>query len=291
MRPLRLSGLADEAGPDAETQIRAHRHLGLDYLDLRAVDGVNATSMADAAFDGLCRRLSESGLRVANFASGICCWGRSATGDFSRDTDELKRAIPRMRRLGALTVRVMSCPRSEGEVVSEERYTAEVFRRLGELARMAEGGGVVLVHENVGSDWARNDPDRMLRLADEMDSPAFRLLFDMGNVEGGNPAAEVLRVYERIKERIAYVHLKDRRADGVNTWVGQGVVPVREVLRRLVRDGYRGFVSMEPHIAAMHHTGKTSGADVLYDTYIRNGRLAAALVEEANAAAERSGGG
>jgi sugar phosphate isomerase/epimerase len=289
--PLRISGIADEAGRDIATQIRAHRELGWTHLDLRAVDGVNVTSVSDAAFEDIGRKIQASGLQVANFASGVCCWGRTVKDDFRVDFEELRRAIPRMRRLGTDTIRVMSCPQPAGPEAPEPAYTEEVFRRLRELARMAEAGGVTLVHENVGTDWTRNDPDRMLRLVDAVDSPNFRLLFDMGNFGGGDPAEETLRVYERIREKIAYVHLKDCAPDGQNTWAGEGVVPIRELLKRMVRDGYDGYVSMEPHIAALHHTGKTAAADVLYATYIRNGRLVSALVREANAGRDRGGKG
>ena len=283
MAKLRVSGIGDEAGSDIHTQVRAHRELGWAWLDLRCVDGTNVTMLADAAFEEVFEAVRAAGLGVANFASGVCCWGRSVRDDFRLDVDELARAMPRMRRFGTRTIRVMSCPRPGGEDMGEDEFRDEVFRRLRLLARMAEDGGVVLVHEHVGSGWTGSSPERMLQLVEAVDSPSFRLLFDMANFDGPDAGEQSWAAYEKVKHHVAHVHLKDRASDGECTWFGEGVIPAARIVGDLAAGGYEGFVSMEPHIAAVHHTGRRASPEVLYECYVTNGRKVARIVGQADA--------
>jgi sugar phosphate isomerase/epimerase len=277
---MKLSGVSDEAGTDLRTQIRAHRELGWDCLDLRTVDGTNVTSVSDGRFDRIAEAVEAAGMTVTNFASGVCCWGRSVRDDFRLDVAELRRAIPRMHRLGTRTIRVMSCPAPDGAAVPEAEFRAETFRRLGELARIAAGEGVVLIHEHVGSAWTGADPARMLGLVEGIGSDAFRLLFDMGNFDGADAGEQSWEAYQRVKRYVAHVHLKDHTADGPNTWFGEGVIPVRRLLAAMKADGYEGVLAMEPHIAAVHHTGRRAAPDVLYDCYLRNGNKVQEIFDE-----------
>ena len=280
MIAVKVSGISDEAGAGIADQVRAHRELGWRRLDLRTVDGVNVTSASGAAFEAIAGAVEAAGMAVPNFASGICGWGRSVRDDFRLDVEELRRAIPRMRRLGTRTVRVMSCPAPEGVAVPEDEFRTEVFRRLRELARMAEGEGVVLVHEQVASAWTSEDPARMLALVEAVGSPAFRLLLDIANFGGPDAGERAWRAYQAIKPHMAYVHLKDRAADGSFAWFGEGVIPVRRLLAAMAADGYDGVLSMEPHLAAVHHTGRRAAPEVLYETYIENGRKVQEVLDE-----------
>ena len=45
------SGIADEAGKDLATQIRAHKELGWSHIEMRTVDGVQFTDLTDDQFD------------------------------------------------------------------------------------------------------------------------------------------------------------------------------------------------------------------------------------------------
>ena len=283
MANLKISGISDEAGADIHAQIRAHQELGWEYMELRCVDGINVTTVTDRTFGEIHEAVTAADMKVAGFASGACCWGRSVRDDFQLDVDELRRAVPRMQRFGTRTIRVMSCPAPAGAVIPDDEFRREVVRRLRELAKMAEDAGIVLVHEHVGSGWTGEDPARMLQLVEAVDSPAFGLLFDMANFDEPDAGDKSWRAFEMLKDRIAHVHLKDRTAEGPNTWFGEGVIPTRRIVNALAADGYDGFVSMEPHIAAVHHTGKRASPEVLYDCYVTNGRKVNQIVNAANA--------
>jgi len=66
-----FSGIADEAGKDLDTQIKAHKELGWNHIELRNIDGKQFTDLDDAEFDAACARLESAKMKVSCFASAI----------------------------------------------------------------------------------------------------------------------------------------------------------------------------------------------------------------------------
>ena len=274
-----FSGISDEAGQDIDTQIKAHRELGWNYVELRTVDGENITAISGGAFDRVCAALSTGGLRVSCFGSAIANWARPITGDLQVDVDDLARAIPRMRRLNTPYIRSMSYPNDENNPLSESAWRKESIARTKTLAKMAEDGGVTLVHENCAG-WGGLSAENSNILLGEVDSPALRVVFDTGNpvTYGQDP----WDYYKAVEKDIAYVHIKDaRRVDGEDeyTCCGEGEGRVADILADLIANGYDDGISIEPHLAAIIHTGQEADAQEMYDTYTEYGRRLMDMVE------------
>jgi sugar phosphate isomerase/epimerase len=282
MNTLTLTGIADEAANDIDGQIEVHRELGWKTIELRMVDGENAAgALSDDAFARTADQLEAAGMTVTSFASAIGNWSRRIDNDFVIDTDELKTAIPRMRRLGTKFIRTMSWI---GEGVDESAWRDEAIRRYRELAKMAEDGGILLAHENCNG-WAGLGPTHTRTLIEEIGSPNLVVLFDIGNtVSHGLPTWEY---YEGVKDLIRYVHVKDgrRKPDGAHssdfTYPGEGDAMVREVLTDLLKDGYQGVVAIEPHLASLVHVqDQDPDPEAMRTSYLKYGRLLEAMVAE-----------
>ena len=58
---------------------------------------------------------------------------------------------------------------------------------------------------------------------------------------------DTLALYEQVRSRIGYVHVNDVRESGVFQFVpvGTGLAPIHEVLSRLRKQGYDGWVGIE----------------------------------------------
>jgi len=272
-----LTGIADEAADDIGTQVKAQRELGWKHIELRNVSGVNVTDLCDRAFEEVVEEVSEANLGVSCFASQLCNWARPVSKHPDIDRHELARAIPRMHRLGCEFIRTMSYPNAGWP---EEEWKAEVIARLKVLARMAGDGGVILVHENCDG-WGGLGAEQTLELLDRVSSPHLKLVWDTGN-----PAAhgqDAWNYYSAVKEQIVYIHVKDAvRKDQsvVYTYPGDGEGHVREVLKDLLDRGYRGGLSIEPHLAAIVHEGKAaSQAESAYERYVEYGRRLMALID------------
>ena len=286
-----FSGIADEAGQDIATQIRAHRDLGWVHIELRLVEGENVTALGDDAFDRVFDAVTEAELQVSCFGSAIANWARPITCDVQIDREDLARAIPRMQRFKCPIIRVMSYPNHPDDPLPERDWRRKSIERMKYLASMAEDAGIALVHENC-SGWGGMSAENSLILLGEVDSPALKVVFDTGNpVTYGQNAWDY---YQSVYDDIVYVHIKDaKKVDGedVYTFCGEGEGYVREIVRDLLAKDYAGGLSIEPHLAAVIHTGQsTDDAAELFKSYTEYGRRLMTIVEEVTAG-DAAGGG
>ena len=144
-----LTGIADEAGALIDTQIKATRELGWTTIEMRAVEvpgfpKANLHEIPDAAFDVVERTLNEAGIGIYCFGSTIMNWAKTVETRFEVTLGEVRRAVPRMQRLGTQFVRVMSFKPTDDEAV----IPPVGFERVREVARMFLGAGLPPVHES-----------------------------------------------------------------------------------------------------------------------------------------------
>ncbi len=284
-----FSGIADEAGKPIEVQIRAQKELGWDRIEIRNVDGVNLTDLSEDQFQRVYDAVTEAGLKVSCFASQLANWARPISGDFDVDRAELDRALPRMQKFGTRFIRCMSWPNDKENPWPQEKWRDEVIRRMRILAEIARSEGVVLVHENCDG-WAGQGARETLELLDAVGSPALKLVFDTGNP--AHHDQDGWEFYRAVKEHIVYIHIKDyKRVNGGLSacFPGEGVGYVREIVGDLLKGGYDGGFSIEPHLAAVVHLGKeASDPEEAYKLYVQYGRRLEGLVAELNAEGETS---
>ncbi|MFW5728330.1 MAG: sugar phosphate isomerase/epimerase family protein [Spirochaetota bacterium] len=261
-----LTGITDEAADTIEDQIAVCRELGWRWIDLRTIEGENITNIPEVKFGRLLDALAESEIEVSSFSAAIANWGRRVTDPFDTDFAELERAIPRMHRAGTRFLRIMSYRPEAGEGTarwSESEVEYEVIRRLRELARRAEDGGIVLLHENCDT-WGGQSFEHTQRLLEAVDSPAFSLVFDTGNpvetrdcrADATGGRQDAFEFYQAVREHISYVHIKDAYVAAgktVYTLPGEGDARVEEIVADLRARGYDGGFSIEPHVAVVHH--------------------------------------
>jgi len=275
------TGISDEAGQPIDVQIKAHRELGWTHLELRLVDGENLTAVSDEKFDEVYEKVSAAGMGVSCFGSALANWARPITCDPQIDVDDLARAIPRMQKFGTQFIRVMSYPNDKDNPLSDSAWRDEAVKRMKVWARMAEDAGIVLAHENC-SGWGGQSAGHSNILLGEVDSPALKVVFDTGNpVTYGQDSWDY---YQTVAKDIVYVHIKDaRKVDGedVYTYCGEGDGCVKEIVGDLLAKGYAGGLSIEPHLAAVIHTGEsTDDVAELYNSYVAYGRRLMQVVEE-----------
>src|SRR5437868_14120735 len=132
-----LTGIGDEGSNTIDGQIQATLELGWKHLEPRGVEvpgfaKANFHDIPDPAFDLAVRKLETAGIGVYCFGSTIMNWSKKVADPFEITLAEIKRAIPRMQRLGTKYIRVMSFK------PGEEEYTipSEVFRRVKDATNM-----------------------------------------------------------------------------------------------------------------------------------------------------------
>lgn len=275
---IRFAGIGDEAAPDLTGQLAALDQLGWDAVELRNINGTPIADLDDRAFADVADRVAAAGLDVVCVDSRIANWGRPVTGRFEDDVAELRVLARRCATLGTRYVRVMSYPNAG---LDEGEWGTRVRDRMTLLVRQAEQCGLVLLHENC-SGWAGTSADRMLDLIDRADSPALRLLFDIGNgVPYGYDARALL---DSVIGHVAHVHVKDattgRDGQVAYTLPGEGESGVASCLRALVEHGYTGAWSIEPHTHLRPHQGHDSTGTDSVAAFVRYGRALETLVRQ-----------
>jgi sugar phosphate isomerase/epimerase len=176
------SGFADEAGDSIDIQIRATLELGWSHIESRSVDGVNLTDITADKFDEVCEKVAAAGVRINCLGSAIANWSRDPRReeDFRYSVEALKRALPRMERLGAKMIRGMSFAVVRDEQADSPELEAVIFDRVRHLVRMCEEAGVLYLHENC-MNYGGMSHEHTLRLLDQIRSPNLKLVFDTGN--------------------------------------------------------------------------------------------------------------
>ena len=276
---IKFSGFADEAGKDIESQIKATKELGWNAIDLRFINGVNATDVDDETFDDAARKLIENGISVTCFGSAV---GNGKDPLNKDDVDycfaALERAIPRMKRLGTKYIRGMAFVYHDE--LSLEENEALIFPIMKRIADYCAENGVVYLCENCGG-YAVASYYSIPKLKSALNPRGFGFVYDTGNVvgarnilpDGSVEAQDPIKYYNLIKEYIDYVHIKDQiiGEDGkpVRTYPAEGDGEVAKILCDLVSSGYDGNIAIEPHM------GKG------YEGYIEYGRRTVKLVEDA----------
>ena len=301
---IKLTGIADEAGASLDVQIRAHQELGWDSIESRIVeiDGVkgNLHEVPDAIFEKVVARLEESGMKISGFGSLIGNWAKKIGDDFAITEAEINRAIPRMQRLGAKMIRVMSyavCKDDKGADLAEQ-FAEERIKRMTEVNQRFADAGITVLHENC-MNWGGMSPSYVKRMAEAV--PGMKWVFDTGNPvfidDRDRPGhkQDSWEMYQAVKPFMAHVHVKDGRwvkekNDAEYTFPGEGEGQTERIMKDLVDTGYNGYISIEPHVAVVFHGAGAADdlspeqkAKEQYDSYIKYGQMLDAMLKRLGA--------
>lgn len=271
---LLLSGFADEAAKGLREQIAIHKQFGIHSLEIRMVDDVNIGQMNDSQFEEAYRIIQDEEMIICGFGAAIANWARPITTDFQIDIVELRRSIPRMKKLGTKIIRIMSYP---NDGLDELSWKKEVIRRVKELSNIAEEEGIILGHENCDG-WGSQSPENLKTLIMEVDSPALQVIFDTGNpIAHDGSTEDVWAFYRAAKPWICHFHIKDcyrnDQNEVIHCYPGEGQCEVKNIIVDLLDTGYDGYFSMEPHMGVQIHVSSEhpEGLDVrgIYEEYCR----------------------
>jgi len=242
---LVISGFSDEISSDFDTQLEVVSNLGMNHISLRGIDGKNIGDFSvDEINETVFPRLQKSGISVSSIGSPI---GKVFIDDedgFEKQKKMLDTLCQISNRLDCKYIRIFSFYIPKGEEVDD--YKEEVIIKLKEFAAIAEKFNVILVHENekdIYGDIGR----RCHEILTEVDSPAFKGIFDFANfVQCGEDTQEC---YDLLRDEIVYIHIKDAvTTDSQNVVCGTGEGKIPELLKKFIKSGYNGFLTLEPHL-------------------------------------------
>lgn len=290
---MKLMGIGDEAANTIDGQIQATQELGWKFIEPRGVEvsgfpKANFHDIPDAAFDIAVQKFEAAGIQPYCFGSTIMNWAKTVETPYEVTLAEVKRAIPRMQRVGAKLVRIMSFK------PADDAYTipTKVFERVREVTQMFLDAGLQPVHENCmnhgGMSW-----QHALELLDKC--PGLKWVFDTANPVFNPdrskpkpwPKQDPWEFWEHLRDHVVHIHIKDAtwnpaKNDADYHWPGEGAGRVRDILKDAITRGYDAGVSLEPHMVVVFHDAqsKVSNEAAMKANFVEYGRrLEKMLVE------------
>ena len=237
----KISGFADEIAQELDVQIEVVSRLGIQYIEMRGVDGNNLIYHPDEKVKEIKQKLEDAGIKLSALGSPL---GKIGIEDpFEPHFEEFKRACEIAHRMDTKNIRMFSFYIPEGK---EKEYKGKVFDRLGRFADYAGRNDIVLLHENEKGIYGAKAPE-CLEIMKKLGSDHFRAIFDFANfVQCGQ---DTLEAYDLLKDYVDYIHVKDaRKENGTVVPVGYGDGNVEAILKKLFASGFDGFLSLEPHL-------------------------------------------
>lgn len=197
-----------------------------------------ASPFTERQIDKTKAKLASLHLEIPCLSSGCCLKYPEKRAEV---LGEIRQYVDLAAKLGTPYIRILGDqePAPAGEV--DDEYVAGVLK---DLADMAEPANVTLLVETNG---VYADTKRLAKLIDSVDRPQVAALWDMHHPYrhmGESPAETV----KNLGARIRYTHTKDSVVeDGKVCYrmMGEGDLPVYEMLDALKDTGYDGYVSLE----------------------------------------------
>ena len=256
---LHLSAFADEISPELDEQIRVCKLNGVTHFELRGVYGKNVMDFDADLRAEVKRKLADNGLGVVSIGSPI---GKVAIDKpWSEHFDRFKRAVEIAEFFQSPLIRIFSYYPAGGEGKGPlDPIRDQVMERFRDKVQYIKDHPVTLVHENekgVFGDIGRRCADLMRTI----DSPKLRCAFDFANFVqvGDHP----LENWKLLKGYTAHIHIKDAKfGSGQVVPAGQGDGNIEAILIDAYASGYRGFVSLEPHLKVAGHSHGETGPEL-----------------------------
>ena len=232
---IRLAAFADEADSRVEGQIEALLRNGLEYIELRGLDGKNIASISEEEAEKYAKTYADAGIKVWSIGSPI---GKVALdSDLEAHRNTLRHVCRLANIFGTKRIRMFSFYKAyEGE----ERVLSE----LSEMVKIADEYGVKLYHENEKEIFG-DTLERVVKIRDNVEGLCH--IYDPANyLECGQNADETLAALHATTD---YFHIKDViSATGELVPAGYGDGKIGKLVAMIPADDDK-TLTLEPHLA------------------------------------------
>lgn len=240
---LKLGVITDEVSQSLEEAAAFAKRFELTGVELRSVAGEGPFEWTLKTVKGFQTILKREGLRVIGISSPLFKCDMHDREAIKRHLAGLQRCAEFCDELGCSLIRGFDFWEA-GASVSERA------ERFGPVIEICRKYGLTCALEYDPSVHA-STPPLLRELVDAIDAPQVRALFDPGNGIFSRPNSHPFpEDYETLKPVLCHIHIKDALPgpDGVQAvCIGEGRVNYPALLRRLLADGYSGYLMLETH--------------------------------------------
>ena len=258
-RMVHLSAFSDEIDPAIGPQVEHCRKNGVTHIELRMVDKVNVLDFTADHRKAVKTALDAGGLGVVAIGSPI---GKVAIDKpWAEHFDRFKVAVDAAEYFGAPLIRVFSYYPPGGEGKGDvSPHAEEIFDRFRQKVEYVKNRKVSLVHENEKGIFGEG-VKHCVALMKAVDSPKLRTAFDFANFVQAKE--KPIDNWPQLKPFTTHIHIKDAMmADGKVVPAGHGDGDVEAILEDAYASGYRGFLTLEPHLKVAGHSHGETGPEL-----------------------------
>ena len=272
MNPFVISGFADEICDDFRAQLETVKELGMTHICLRSANGKNICEYTpEEVKNELLPLLNEYGIKVSSIGSPL---GKVFINDdaaIAAQMETARKTVETAHILSCKYIRVFSFYIPEDD--KPEAWRDKVMEKVSEMTKIFAEGDVIALHENE-KDIYGDTGARCLDLVKTVNNPSFRCVFDFANFV--QCREDVLSCYDMLKEYISYFHIKDYSTKTENNILcGTGEGKIGEILKLAYKNGYSGFLTLEPHLvlfSALQSLELAEADEVIKENLYEDGR-------------------
>lgn len=256
---IKLAAFADEIDPNIDTQIKHCRLNGVTHIELRMVNKINVLDFSPQLRQEIREKVNDAGMGINCIGSPI---GKVAIDKpWTEHFDRFKVAVDAAMFFGASMIRVFSYypPGGEGkgDILPHRQEVVERFLKKVEYIRDLP---ITLVHENEKGIFGEKGP-QCVELMKAVNSPKLRTAFDFANFVQAKD--KPLENWPALKPYTTHIHIKDAvMSDGHVVPAGKGDGDVEPILVDAYQSGYRGFLTLEPHLKVAGHSHGETGPEL-----------------------------
>ena len=249
-----LSAFADEVTSVFEDQLKYLNKQGIGYIELRNLDGTNVSSLTLEDAKNYKALMDKYGIKASALGSPI---GKiDITADQTEHFELFMHTLDLADIFETKNIRMFSYFYPEGTDCHD--YRAEIMANLEKMLVEAEKRGINLCHENearIYGETPADCEDIMKQFGGRMKS-----VLDMGNFAFCNQLP--MEGYEKLRDYIHYIHIKDSFYDGTIVPAGQGKGEIEAILK-LYNDftDREVILTLEPHLTTFSGLDKLSNMD------------------------------
>ncbi|MBQ7822529.1 MAG: sugar phosphate isomerase/epimerase [Clostridia bacterium] len=244
MANFKICAFADEYSPNIDEQIVGMKQNGVEYIEIRNVDGTNIADITEDKAREVKAKFDSAGIKVWSMGSPI---GKiDIDGDLDAHLEKLGHVIKLAKIFDCDKIRMFSFFIPDG--AEKSAFREKVMSGLEKMLDLADREGILLCHENekgIYGDTVASCLEIKERFGDRI-----KLIFDPANFCQCNEETYPYG-YSKLGEHLHYMHIKDvRLSDQTIVPAGKGNGHIPEILSEINKRVEGDFIlTLEPHLS------------------------------------------
>lgn len=244
MNHFTLSAFGDEIDAMLQKQMEELEKNDIKFIELRNINGKNVSDHSPAELSEIKKQMQAKGFGVSAIGSPI---GKvQIDSDLDKHVDYFKNTLEGAKAVGAERIRMFSF--YNANKIPHEQYRDLTLKYWVKFSEAAKGYDIMLVHENEHAIYGES-PEACLEIINAANCSYVSAVFDPANfvLDG----YDTLKAFDILKDHVTYVHIKDAIYSSHKIVpAGKGEGNIENILNQLKNRNYKGFLSIEPHLAS-----------------------------------------